>query len=249
MIRRALRRALESRGWKGPLGLPYGVDFMRDVGRLSQAWHLPIRTFFDVGANVGKTSESALAIFKNAKVFAFEPHPQSFSQLQARLANNARFSAYNTACGNDTGTVALHQYPSSLINSLVSDAQFAVRYGLAAKSMEVPCVTLDDFCNQHRIHDIDVLKIDTEGYDLKVLLGAQKILSAGNIRFVYTEFNDMLPKPGTTGGALVPIAEFIAPFGFRFVAAYTDFINLEGEMFTVANALFVLPPQGLQREV
>jgi len=71
------------------------------------------------------------------------------------------------------------------------------------------------------------------------------MLSAGNVRFVYAEFNDMLPKLGTTGGALVPLSEFLAPFGFRFVATYTDYIVTHGEMFTVANALFALPPRGL----
>ena len=144
--------------------------------------------------------------------------------------------------GDATRSVVLFEYPWSPINSLVSDAQYAVRYSLIAKSIEVQCVTLDDFCDQHSIHEVDVLKIDTEGYDLNVLRGAQKILSGGNVRFIYIEFNDMLPKPGTTGGALVPISEFVAPFGFRFVATYSDFINPEGEMFIVANALFVLPP-------
>ena len=69
------------------------------------------------------------------------------------------------------------------------------------------------------------------------------MLSAGKIRFIYTEFNDMLPKPGTTGGALVPIAQFLAPLGFRFVATYTDFVRTDREMFGVSNALLVVPPQ------
>ena len=166
LARSALRRALESRGWRGPLGSPMDGFFARCRTLKSGMAH-SYTNFLDVGANVGKTSESALATFKDAKVLAFEPHPQTFSELQARLANNPRFSAYNVALGDATRSVVLFEYPWSLINSLVSDAQYAVRYSLIAKSIEVQCVTLDDFCDQHSIHEVDVLKIDTEGYDLK----------------------------------------------------------------------------------
>ena len=45
-----------------------------------------------------------------------------------------------------------------------------------------------------------------------------------------------------SGGALLPIAELIAPYGYHFVATYNDYIVTEGEMFGVSNALFALPP-------
>jgi hypothetical protein len=38
---------------------------------------------------------------------------------------------------------------------------------------------------------IDLLKIDTEGHELQVLRGAQKIVSAGLIRVLHIEFNEM----------------------------------------------------------
>ena len=45
------------------------------------------------------------------------------------------------------------------------------------------------------------------------------------------------PVRQATGGALGPLCEFLLPYGFHFVASYTDFVDTEGEMFVVANAL------------
>lgn len=94
---------------------------------------------------------------------------------------------------------------------------------------------------------IDVLKVDTEGFDLEVLKGAVNLLAAGLIRFIYFEFNEILNREGVFGGALAPIAELITPYGYRFVATYNDYVVTEGEMFGVSNALFALPPRLVTR--
>jgi len=39
--------------------LPFGIEYMLDIERLGRAWHIPIRMFFDVGANIGQTSSLA----------------------------------------------------------------------------------------------------------------------------------------------------------------------------------------------
>jgi hypothetical protein len=136
----------------------------------------------------------------------------------------------------------MFEYDMSLLNSLTSDAPFAVRFGLEGRCIQVCCTTLSAYCREKGIDRIDVLKIDTEGHDLAVLQGAEQMLSKGAIRFVYVEFNDLQPKMGTAGGALCPMDEFLRPFGFRFIASYNDFIVAEGELLVVSNALFAAPP-------
>jgi FkbM family methyltransferase len=248
MMRRAAKRAirgiLEAAGYRvyHRSVLPYGIDFMLDIERLSRAWGVPIHTFFDVGAHEGQTSASALSSFAEARVFAFEPHPVTFSKLLQRLAVEPRVGAHNLAISNAKGAARLFEYSSSTLNSLIPDAQYPVRKGVAARAITVQCTTLDEFCNQHGVQSIDVLKIDTEGCELVVLQGAQQMLSTERIRFVYAEFNDMSPRLGATGGALIPISDFLAPFGFRFIATYPDYMEIAHELHVGANALFVLPP-------
>ena len=102
--------------------------------------------------------------------------------------------------------------------------------------------TVDEFSSQNKIDRIDVLKIDTEGFDLVVLEGARSMLQKRAIKFIYVEFNDLQPKEGIFGGALMPFDTLLQEYGFRFIASYNDYISLHGELFSVNNALFALTP-------
>ena len=76
--------------------------------------------------------------------------------------------------------------------------------------------------------------------NLAVLQGAGGLPAGGRVKFVFVEFNNMLAREGTTGGALLPISSLIEPLGFQFVASYPEYMIIEGELFVTSNALFVL---------
>ena len=109
--------------------------------------------------------------------------------------------------------------------------------------MPVKVSSLDCFCKDQNIDRIDVLKIDTEGHELEVLKGAVNLLSSRKIRYIYAEFNELLPIKGVIGGALCPIAEFIYPFGYSFIATYNDYLHVDGDLLGISNVLFAQPPQ------
>jgi FkbM family methyltransferase len=216
---------------------PFGQDVWVDIARLSERWGFSINCVFDVGANIGQTSLTVLAHFQNAKVYSFEPHPDTFQILASGLKGR-RAQAFNLALSDKSGKAELFTYETDLINSLTPTAAFAVRFGKCGKTIPIQVSTVDEFCSSHNIDAIDVLKVDTEGCDLDVLKGATIALKSHKIRFVYTEFNDIFERAGRTGGALAPICSFLQPFGFRFVASYTDDVVTDGEFFAVHNALF-----------
>jgi FkbM family methyltransferase len=227
--------------WKREF-LRYGISPFLDIARLNRAAGHSVRVFFDVGANVGQTSMEALREFPEARIIAFEPHPDIFAQLRQSVSNS-RFSPHQLALADRTGDVTLYEYGNvgdgSLMNSLVPDARFSVQFAHSASRRIVECSTIDEFCALNGIDRIDVLKIDAEGCDFLVLKGAARMLRERRIEFVYTEFNDLQPKQGTTGGSLLQISDYLAPFDFRYVATYTDFILPNDDMFVCANALFV----------
>lgn len=222
----------------------YGLDPWADVNRLAADWNYSISLFFDVGANDGETAVIALRHFPKAQVISFEPHPVTFSELATKISGKARFQGVNSALGSTIGEIEMVEYDSLQINSLRDDAQYAVRFGKKGRRIGVQCTTLDAYCEQNKIEQISVLKLDTEGFDLTVLQGSRAMLQNHAIKFIYLEFNDLQPKEGAFGGALVPIDALLRPHGYRFVASYNDYIVTDGEMFSVSNALFALPPAG-----
>jgi FkbM family methyltransferase len=223
-----------------PIGT-IGTDVFSDIKRLSEAWNYPIKIFFDVGANDGATAEAALSHFVDARIFSFEPHPLTFRKLCANISR-PRFKAFNIALGDEKREAELFSYDNDKLNSLVPDARYAVRFGKKGDQIKINMSTIDDFCADHCIATIDVLKVDTEGFDLSVMKGAAEKLAKREVRFIYTEFNDVFEQAGRSGGALFPICALLYPFGFRFVASYTDYVITDGEFFAVHNALLAAPP-------
>lgn len=229
--------------------LPYGVDYQHDIGRLCSNFGISVDVFFDVGANIGQTSLAALVNFPAATIFAFEPHTPAYSALLQNV-RGSRFKPFNLALSDKGGEARFFEYGTlASSNSMVEDSQYAIRAKHPARILSVECETLDNLCRTLGIEHIDVLKVDTEGHDLAVLRGAEQMLSEGRIRFVYIEFNTMLPKPGTSGGALLPISGILEPLGFRFVASYPEYMMTTGELFVTSNALFVLPPSSKPSDI
>jgi FkbM family methyltransferase len=220
----------------------FGHDPWVDIQRLADAWNYSITSFFDVGANDGETALSALRQFPRARVTSFEPHPDTFSRLIDRLGSEIRFTGVNAALGTEIGEVEMFEYHSSKINSLTACAPYAVRHRAKSERIFVQCQTLDAYCEYNHIDQVDILKLDTEGYDLMVLQGGCAMLRQQAFKFIYVEFNDLRPKEGAFGGGLTPIDDLLRPRGYRFVASYTDYIVTQGELFAVSNALFALPP-------
>lgn len=219
----------------------FGINPFSDVRRLADEWKYSIDTIFDVGAHVGETAQTALSEFPKARVLSFEPHPSTFARLIAKMGANPRFTGFNVALGTETGEAEMVEYDESNTNSLTSNARYALRFGTRGRSIRVKETTLDSFCTDNSIGRIDLLKIDTEGFDIVVLQGCSSMLARQAIRFILVEFNDLQPKEGVFGGALVPVDNLLFPLGYRFVAAYNDYITTAGEMFSVSNALFCLP--------
>jgi FkbM family methyltransferase len=183
----------------------FGHDPFRDIRLLNEKWNSSVRMFFDVGAHTGSTSLKALEEFPEARIFAFEPHPTTFSHLTDATKNYSAVDPVQFALGAETGKKVMHTYEMATINSLIPNARYPVRFGKVSSPTTINCTTVDLFCAERKIRKIDVLKIDTEGFDLEVLKGAHEMLNRGAISFVYFEFNDIQPVKNLVGGALAPI--------------------------------------------
>jgi FkbM family methyltransferase len=141
------------------------------------------KLIFDVGANSGHWIQLALAANPHLRIHAFEPCRQTFAQLAARRFP-ANVTLNNVGCGAHAGSAMLHYGGSSPgFYSVVH------RAGVASGEVEgIRLITLDDYCDQFGITDIDLVKVDVEGYELEVVKGMTRLLSEGRVRAVQFEY-------------------------------------------------------------
>lgn len=149
----------------------------------------PEPTVLDVGAHIGDYSELVLGRFPRARLHAFEPHPDSYRRLSA-LARG-RFTAHNLGLSDAPGELPLHDYSGEAGTSHASfhGQVFERVHRREAAHRLVNVTTLDSFARSNGIERVDLLKIDTEGHECRVLRGARDLIGAGAIDLIQFEFS------------------------------------------------------------
>jgi FkbM family methyltransferase len=129
--------------------------------------------FVDVGASKGDFTASILGVFPDAKGLLFEPTSSGVVALGQRFHDNPRIHIFSCALSSEAGTAAFNRYEQSENNSLLDSL---LHVPLSVES-QVRIETFDDFVqNASTLSKIDLIKIDTQGTDLRVLQGAEKTI-------------------------------------------------------------------------
>jgi FkbM family methyltransferase len=138
---------------------------------------LPSRTcVVDVGANVGYYSVLAAATATGAEVHAFEPWPPAFRWLARNAALNGFPNLHlNQAALSDVDGEARLYLPA---DRAWSNASLLGGFVEQRGSLTVPAVRLDTYCRRKGIPRVDLIKLDVEGGELKVLEGLGDLLEA-----------------------------------------------------------------------
>lgn len=127
--------------------------------------------FVDVGANCGYYA--ALAASRGARVVAIEPDPENFALLmRTAAASGERIRALPLAASDRRGTATLHRHPSNH-----GDNRLTVLSG-ARDSVGVRCARLDDCIAFDPRYPHLFLKIDVQGWEVRVLRGAASLIGA-----------------------------------------------------------------------
>lgn len=145
----------------------------------------------DVGANNGEYSQMLVERFPKAVVHAFEPHPQTFKILKNNIGNSVQ--CHEMALGSEKGTLHLYDRggdDGGIRASLSKEALETVQ-SKPLTAYEVTVSSIDDFVKENSVSSINFIKIDTEGFEMDVLVGARVALSQGKIGAIQFEFNDV----------------------------------------------------------
>lgn len=132
------------------------------------------KVIFDIGANIGSISLPFSKKFPNSIVYAFEPTYYAFEKLNENLNLNPElrtrivpvqvFLSYENKDGKENAV-----YSSWKIDGSKQD--HPIHGGILQKSTDKQ-ITLDSFVEKEKIETVDLMKIDVDGFEFDILLGA-----------------------------------------------------------------------------
>ncbi len=195
--------------------LPVGADMFVDIHHKIKYPSLNI--MFDVGANVGQTRRYFRFHLPDARIYSFEPVQNTYLQLQRSATGDKNCVLENIALGDEAGkkTIRLFDSDMTVLNSLRDDV---MNNSADAKEETISIDTLDLYCTANNIKKIDLLKIDTEGFEINVLKGAEQMLQNGNISFVYCETGFQQSNQRNT--YFPTLTEYLAQRNYFFFGLY-----------------------------
>jgi FkbM family methyltransferase len=146
---------------------------------------------FDCGANIGFVSYQFYKRFRNSKIHGFEPNVVVFEKLVSFLKQESDNFVFNNAGISDTnGSLDFYKNNNTGTSSFLEPNDFHLSH-MARKyqKIEVPIVSIGNYCVTNNIDEIGILKLDIEGFELKAMMGCSEFLKNDKIDFVFTEVN------------------------------------------------------------
>jgi len=167
----------------------------------------------DVGAHKGETIINFLKNFKIKNIYSFEASKKTFQKLEhnikkiKKIHKDTNIEIFNTGIGNSNEEKMFNELPdsnSSTFNLIDQNStyfkrkekilSFLFQPAFTIKKNTVSQIKLDEFIKEKKIYSIDILKIDTEGYELEVLKGLKHSIQL--VKFIYFEhhYDNMIMK-------------------------------------------------------
>lgn len=238
MFKGILKRVLAAFDYELRKRSRYFIDDFQDQKKLLQ--QQDVKYILDCGANIGQTAVKYKQLFPSANIYSFEPTSETFLTLCETFKDCERVKPQQLAVSNLTGYKHFFVYEDSQLNSLWTvDSQTEDRYMLSmtnVKSIDVPTITIDEFCTREKIERIDLLKMDIQGGELLALQGAVELLERQAIDLIYTEV--FFAKLYDNQAKFDEINKFLDDYGYSLYGIYNMTRLLDGTL-GYADAIFI----------
>jgi FkbM family methyltransferase len=125
---------------------------------------------FDLGANIGLYALQAARGLEDGIVYSFEPNPSAYARLLRNIEANGvkNVRTFPCAVGAAPGRVRMRMGSRTNVGEVVRDGDEGGR------QIEVEMVTLDSMVEKLGVTRIDLIKMDVEGHEDRVLMGGER---------------------------------------------------------------------------
>ena len=201
--------------------LPLGVDFAYDIKYNIKNFN--VKTIFDVGANIGESENYFSKHFNKSIIYCFEPTKQSFKNLTSNI-KGSKTKCFNLGFGENEKMMEIEVYKNPELSSFNSfNGPIFENEEKHIEKIEIK--TLSNFCYSNHIEKIDILKIDTEGFDLEVLKGAVDLLKDNKISLIQVEAS--MNHENTFHVYFTEFINFLAIYNFEIFALHDQILDFK----------------------
>lgn len=173
------------------------------------------KTVIDVGANVGQFSVAAANIFKNSKVYAFEPNPECKKELGANASKYNDIDIRYTAVGNFNGKANFYVNSFAQASSLLKmNNMFTNEFSKLREkeTIRVNIATLDNLFLDRDLDKPVFLKLDVQGSEKEVIEGGQETIKKVDYVLMEASFDPMyIGEP-----SFLSLIELMKTYRFQF---------------------------------
>ena len=153
-----------------------------------------IKTVIDVGANTGQFAKYIHKLLPDARIYSFEPLKNCYDQLHKNMKAIPNFRAFQFALGNENEQRTMYRNDFSPSSSLLQMEElhkevFPQTEHTTLEKIEIR--RLDDISKELDIVDNLLVKIDVQGFEDKVILGGERVISMASVLIVETSFQSL----------------------------------------------------------
>ena len=174
-----------------------------------------IETIFDIGAHNGETIYFFLKNFNVNQIYAFEASEHNFQKLEENVNSyknkffNSKINIENIALGDKIKKKRFKQFSESSSSTFsdidINSPYFKKKFRFLNRKennnffveKDIDLIPLADYLINVKIDKIDILKIDTEGYEFEILKGLKDRIKMVDIIFFEHHYDDMIKKSYT----------------------------------------------------
>lgn len=143
---------------------------------------------FDIGSNTGSYIDLMVKTYGNEiKIHSFEPQKNLY-EMQKKRYGKLDISVNNFGIGRVNGYSDFYTYSTSSQSSYTRKKNDLI--GKIKSVEKIKTQRLDSYCEEQRIDHIDILKIDTEGWEYHILSSAETLLKSKKIRLLKVEITN-----------------------------------------------------------
>jgi FkbM family methyltransferase len=200
--------------------------------RLRHFLHGKDLVVYDVGASTGDFTMMASKVRSVAQVYAFEPIPEIYSRLVQRTQKSPKVRCFGVALGGSPGTAQFYQNDFTPSSSLLPmgelhQIEFPFTTQVIKRTIEVVC--LDDWSRSNQLPLPDLVKVDVQGFEDRVLRGGAQTIRHARCCMLEMSFDALYE------GSLLfdDLYRIMRDWGFRLVGLTEPLMGKSGRLLQV----------------